>query len=202
MMRNQPCHTGANCPRQTILNEGDCMDCANHRPAPSAACGCTTRPAEPCRCAARPAEPCRCTARPAEPCRCQTSKATPCTCAAVSAASARAQSACTRAAEAPACECAIMPACSREDAGRSELMQKIMQCEFICIDINLYLDTHPCDERALSDYNCYAEQLRVLKDMYVSKYGPLQNFGNSISEGSWKWIDQPWPWCTLNGMEV
>lgn len=77
---------------------------------------------------------------------------------------------------------------------RQSLMMQIAQCEFICIDINLYLDTHPDDERALADYNCYAEQLEVLKAMYVREYGPLENFGNSISEGTWKWVKQPFPW--------
>ena len=73
------------------------------------------------------------------------------------------------------------------------LMEQIAQCEFICIDINLYLDTHPDDENALADYNCYAEQLEALKAMYVEHYGPLANFGNSVSYGSWKWTSNPWP---------
>ena len=59
---------------------------------------------------------------------------------------------------------------------------------------SLYLDTHPNDARALSDYNCYAEQLRALKDIYMKNYGPLENFGNSVSRGSWKWNTQPFPW--------
>lgn len=77
---------------------------------------------------------------------------------------------------------------------KDSLMRQIMECEFICIDINLFLDTHPDDMRALSDYNCYAEQLEELKRMYVNNYGPLENFGNSISRDSWKWTSQPWPW--------
>lgn len=84
---------------------------------------------------------------------------------------------------------------------RETLAMQIAQCEFICIDINLYLDTHPFDERALSDYNCYAQQLRALKDMYIQNYGPIQNFGNSVSEGEWKWVCQTWPWNKEKGME-
>ena len=60
---------------------------------------------------------------------------------------------------------------------RRHLMQQNAECEFICIDINLFLDMHPDDARALSDYNCYAEQLAALKDLYVKNYGPLSNFG-------------------------
>ena len=33
------------------------------------------------------------------------------------------------------------PACPENQA---RLMEQIQQCEFICVDINLYLDTHPC----------------------------------------------------------
>ena len=75
-----------------------------------------------------------------------------------------------------------------------ELILQIAQCEFTCADINMFLDTHPEDERALMDYNCYAQQLMALKEMYEGHFGPLENFGNSMSEGSWKWVSQAWPW--------
>jgi spore coat protein JB len=79
---------------------------------------------------------------------------------------------------------------------RNKLMQQISQCEFVCVDINLYLDTHPYDERALKDYNCYCEQLRMLKDLYIENFGPLENFGNSksLSNCEWLWTSQPFPW--------
>ena len=34
-----------------------------------------------------------------------------------------------------------------------ELMLRIQALEFTAVDLNLYLDTHPCDARALADYN-------------------------------------------------
>lgn len=77
---------------------------------------------------------------------------------------------------------------------QATLLMQIAECEFTCIDLNQYLDTHADNERALADYNCYAQQLAMLKDLYVSHYGPLENFGNSVSEGSWKWKTQTWPW--------
>ncbi|MBR4079595.1 MAG: spore coat protein CotJB [Christensenellaceae bacterium] len=84
---------------------------------------------------------------------------------------------------------------------QKSLMLQIMQCEFVLIDINLFLDTHPSDERALADYNCYAEQLAALKKMYTESYGPIHNFGNSLnySETEWLWSARPFPWqscCT------
>ena len=77
---------------------------------------------------------------------------------------------------------------------KQHLMQQIAECEFMLIDINLFLDIHPDDTRALDDYNCYAEQLAALKDLYVKNYGPIHNFGNSVSKGSWRWVKADWPW--------
>lgn len=84
---------------------------------------------------------------------------------------------------------------------KQHLMQQIAECEFICIDINLFLDTHPDDQHALADYNCYAEQLAALKELYVKNYGPLANFGNSVSRGEWKWVHADWPWQDGHNME-
>lgn len=78
-----------------------------------------------------------------------------------------------------------------------ELLQEIYECEFTLVDINLYLDTHPEDERALADYNCYAHQLRTLKKTFVREFGPFENFGNSTSEDYFKWVSQTWPWQTV-----
>ena len=35
---------------------------------------------------------------------------------------------------------------------RKELLQKINEVSFAVNDITLYLDTHPCDEKALANY--------------------------------------------------
>ena len=79
---------------------------------------------------------------------------------------------------------------------KQELLDQIYQCEFVLIDINLFLDTHPDCERAIADYNCYAEQLSTLKKIYVDNFGPLENFGNSENNCSEKWlyVSQPFPW--------
>ncbi|MFZ5967900.1 MAG: spore coat protein CotJB [Bacillota bacterium] len=77
---------------------------------------------------------------------------------------------------------------------RLEILKKIQEFEFACIDLNLYLDTHPTDQRALMDYNMYSNQLLMLKRQYENMYGPLMNFGFSPSQYPWRWIDEPWPW--------
>jgi len=72
-----------------------------------------------------------------------------------------------------------------------------MALEFTCLDLNLYLDTHPEDYRALSDFNQCAQQLAQAKKEYESLYGPLLNYGQSPSPNAWRWVEDPWPWETI-----
>ena len=73
------------------------------------------------------------------------------------------------------------------------LLNKIAETRFACVELQLYLDTHPEDAIATADFNCYAETLRELMETYETEYGPLMNFGSStFVTGSW--VDQKWPW--------
>ncbi|MBS3995398.1 MAG: spore coat protein CotJB [Alkaliphilus sp.] len=74
------------------------------------------------------------------------------------------------------------------------MLRKMQEIQFACVDLNLYLDTHPMDQRALMDYNAYVCQLAILRRQYESIYGPLLNLGFSQSQYPWQWIDEPWPW--------
>jgi spore coat protein JB len=77
---------------------------------------------------------------------------------------------------------------------QARMITNIMQIEFAAVELNLYLDTHPTDRRALDDYNSLTRQLRELKNQYQRIYGPLVNFGHTPSQYPWRWIDEPWPW--------
>lgn len=73
------------------------------------------------------------------------------------------------------------------------LLNRIAEAQFCCIELQLYLDTHPEDAIATADYNCYAERLDDLMTTYHNEYGPLMNFGVCpYVAGSW--VDQKWPW--------
>jgi len=80
------------------------------------------------------------------------------------------------------------------DANQLDLLKKIMELEFACQDLNLYLDTHPEDQKALQDYNYYSGQLAMVKQQYSQYYGPLMVFGHCQSQYPWKWVEDPWPW--------
>lgn len=76
---------------------------------------------------------------------------------------------------------------------RVQLLSDIDKLTFAIHDLVLYLDTHPCDTRALE----YYQQLKAAKDVAVNEYtvmfGPLSS--QNVAPGDcWAWIDEPWPW--------
>ena len=77
---------------------------------------------------------------------------------------------------------------------KNELMRRIQALEFTAIDLVLYLDTHPDDARALTDYNQIACALSRTKSTYEQQYGPLSSYGMTPAGRRWSWIDEPWPW--------
>lgn len=75
------------------------------------------------------------------------------------------------------------------------MLKRIQEMEFVAIELNIYLDTHPCDEHAVNDYNCAVEVLRQLQKEYEECFGPLFNFGwGGYSCTPWQWAMGPWPW--------
>lgn len=76
---------------------------------------------------------------------------------------------------------------------QEKMLKEVMALDFSIIELNLYLDTHPGDRRALAIYNNYVHKLMMLKSTYEKLYGPL-TARCSYSAYPWKWIDSPWPW--------
>ena len=75
---------------------------------------------------------------------------------------------------------------------RLELLKEIMALEFSAVELNLFLDTHPEDEKALIVFQQYICKLKDLREKYENDYAPItpDNGGND----HWRWIDDPWPW--------
>ena len=75
------------------------------------------------------------------------------------------------------------------------MLIKVQEMQFVALELNLYLDTHPCDKDALNDFNCAVEKLKKYKQAYEQVYGPLLNSGMSgLAKETWQWVDCPWPW--------
>lgn len=75
------------------------------------------------------------------------------------------------------------------------LLRSIQAVEFTLLELNLYLDTHPHDKKALADFNTMCRQLHALKREYEKCYGLLTPcISNIYYQHSWSWIKEPWPW--------
>ncbi|MDP4179530.1 MAG: spore coat protein CotJB [Bacillota bacterium] len=79
------------------------------------------------------------------------------------------------------------------DPNRENLMKEIMSIDFTAIDLNLYLDTHPNDQKAIMVYNAAVQKSRMLRDKYERLYGPITALSPNYGP-SWRWIESPWPW--------
>ncbi len=74
-----------------------------------------------------------------------------------------------------------------------DLLRAIQMYDFYIYDLNLYLDTHPHDRRALSKFNEVNWKRKKAVAAYIEKYGPLTADQN-LSEENFYWVDDPWPW--------
>ena len=74
---------------------------------------------------------------------------------------------------------------------RREMMDQIRSYDFAIVELALYLDTHPEDQRALCLHKKYCKQLKELKDKYQKVYGPLTI---NYPCNKWRWLEEPMPW--------
>lgn len=75
-----------------------------------------------------------------------------------------------------------------------ELLEEIQAVDFVLVELNLYLNTHPGDHKAINQYNECAQKSMALKNKFQSMFGPLTHFGHSFSTYPWTWDEAPWPW--------
>ncbi len=87
--------------------------------------------------------------------------------------------------------CSCMCDCNSRDSVREEMIAKIKELDFAIIELALYLDTHPDDEKALCLHRRYSKELKELKDKYQKVYGPLSIY---FPCNKWRWLEEPWPW--------
>jgi spore coat protein JB len=78
------------------------------------------------------------------------------------------------------------------DMNREKLLREVMAADFTVIDLNLYLDTHPNNQRAISIYNASVQRAKMLRANYERMYGPLTPM--FFSKCPFNWINEPWPW--------
>ena len=80
---------------------------------------------------------------------------------------------------------------AESDLNREEMAKKLKCYRFAIIELELYLDTHPDDEKAICLHREYANKFKVLEDKYQKVYGPLSIM---YPCNKWRWLEEPWPW--------
>ena len=71
-------------------------------------------------------------------------------------------------------------------------LTELQTLAFAINELALYLDTHRDDKNALELYRSYQKLYHDGVAMYSKEYGPLNH--KAPCEGSYKWLDDPWPW--------
>ena len=69
---------------------------------------------------------------------------------------------------------------------------ELMALDFAIDELGLYLVTHASDQEVLDLYWSYIRLANEGRKKYEEMYGPLTQ--TTITEGSYRWLDDPWPW--------
>lgn len=78
---------------------------------------------------------------------------------------------------------------------RDKMLQKLMELDFITLDLGLFLNTHPQDTMAIETYNQAITAADVLRLKHEDAYGPLCSFRSYAKDTkAWQWKNNPWPW--------
>lgn len=75
---------------------------------------------------------------------------------------------------------------------KEKMLKEIMALDFMALELNLYLNTHPCDQRALMIFMSTVQQAKMARENYERMYGPLT--AAASKSYPWPWIEDPWPW--------
>lgn len=75
---------------------------------------------------------------------------------------------------------------------RDRMLREVMALDFMAIELNLYLNTHPYDQKALMIFVSTAQRAKMARDNFERMYGPIT--ASASNSFPWPWIEDPWPW--------
>ena len=86
---------------------------------------------------------------------------------------------------------------------REELLKKLTILYFLTLDLHLYLNTHPNDQKAIYKYNATVLEAEKMRYEYEKYYGSLCSY-RSLTDSSteWNWASDSWPWCECFNFEL
>lgn len=76
---------------------------------------------------------------------------------------------------------------------KDQLLLPVQALDFMRIELNLYLDTHPNDVNAINLFARNQVALNEAKARYEERFGPLVVFNATSPNTPWSWT-QGWPW--------
>ncbi len=79
-------------------------------------------------------------------------------------------------------------------------LTELQTVSFAITELALYLDTHKDDKEALDLYRAMQKMYAEAQEKYEKQCGPVNHF--SLSEGPYRWLDEPWPWEYAKNREV
>lgn len=82
---------------------------------------------------------------------------------------------------------------------KTAIEKRIGAYEFALYDLALYLDSHPCDTRAMQLRETYKGRLRQLIDEYEQHYGKYIRTMADVQDNWSEWVNGPWPWENARG---
>ena len=82
----------------------------------------------------------------------------------------------------------------RMDEQQARSLRNISIISFVVVELTEYLDTHPCDQDALSYFGYYNRMLNQMTAEYAAKYDPLTIASAEACSKEWKWGLTPLPW--------
>lgn len=75
----------------------------------------------------------------------------------------------------------------------AKMMYKLQELQFATIELTLFLDTHPYDQRVQHQLTDINNQIMILLPKVEYYFGPLTYAGFSKTNPA-RWIEEPWPW--------
>ena len=77
----------------------------------------------------------------------------------------------------------------------AELKRNIHELDFALHELNLFLDTHPTNMKAMELLREYRKKRAEALTAYEERFGNyISEVGDVPCGGCWKWLQGPWPW--------
>jgi spore coat protein JB len=73
-------------------------------------------------------------------------------------------------------------------------LEQLQTVDFVLLELQLYLDTHPGDLQALQQFHGWRERRKLVKSQFEARFGSLHPVDSAGTPYHWDWGEPPWPW--------